>query len=292
MVKSWLVQDQTVLGKDYSNLLIADSLLKTIWFINAPCYGNEALASPKANELTIPEQTATGKGKSNPFMAAKDVDEDGKCLKIRSRCVKVFGYILQELKKINLKKHEVKQVQQSCLGEDCWELYIPDLVPVREPNISFMKPFGCPVTILNTLDPLGKFDGKAEEGFLVSSDDKVEDDTVDDDAFKKTVQKSASETFSPVGPSSGPSFVPFGGSFLIDVYNLPHDPLMPELEDTVKIRSTSIFGNAYDDHDLETLNIPYANQSVGAEADFNNMEPSIVVNPIPTTRVHSTHPKA
>ncbi|GJR97895.1 hypothetical protein Tco_0270069 [Tanacetum coccineum] len=47
--KSWLVQDQTVLGKDYSNLLIADSLLKTIWFINAPCYGNEALASPKAN---------------------------------------------------------------------------------------------------------------------------------------------------------------------------------------------------------------------------------------------------
>ncbi|GJX66084.1 hypothetical protein Tco_0300427 [Tanacetum coccineum] len=51
MVKSWLVQDQTVLGKDYSNLLIADSLLKTIWFINAPCYGNEALASPKANGI-------------------------------------------------------------------------------------------------------------------------------------------------------------------------------------------------------------------------------------------------
>nr|GEV81925.1 hypothetical protein [Tanacetum cinerariifolium] len=31
----------------------------------------------------------------------------------------------------------------------------------------FMRPFGCPVTILNTLDPLGKFDGKADEGFLV-----------------------------------------------------------------------------------------------------------------------------
>ncbi|GJR80327.1 putative reverse transcriptase domain-containing protein [Tanacetum coccineum] len=51
LVKSWLVQDQTVLGKDYSNMLIADSLLKTIWFINAPCYGNEALASPKANSI-------------------------------------------------------------------------------------------------------------------------------------------------------------------------------------------------------------------------------------------------
>nr|GFA06874.1 retrovirus-related Pol polyprotein from transposon TNT 1-94 [Tanacetum cinerariifolium] len=30
-----------------------------------------------------------------------------------------------------------------------------------------MRPFGCPVTILNTLDHLGKFDGKADEGFLV-----------------------------------------------------------------------------------------------------------------------------
>ncbi|GJX74547.1 hypothetical protein Tco_0313142 [Tanacetum coccineum] len=30
-----------------------------------------------------------------------------------------------------------------------------------------MGPFGCPVTILNTIDPLGKFDRKAEEGFLV-----------------------------------------------------------------------------------------------------------------------------
>ncbi|GJZ71193.1 ribonuclease H-like domain-containing protein [Tanacetum coccineum] len=28
-------------------------------------------------------------------------------------------------------------------------------------------PFGCPVTILNTLDHLGKFDGKADEGFFV-----------------------------------------------------------------------------------------------------------------------------
>ncbi|GJY64600.1 retrovirus-related pol polyprotein from transposon TNT 1-94 [Tanacetum coccineum] len=103
---------------------------------------------------------------------------------------------------------------------------------------------------------------------------------------------SASRTFSPVGPSSGSSFIPFGGSFPIDVSNLPPDPLMPELEDTAEIRSTGIFGNAYDDHDLETLNTPYADQSVGAEADFNNMEPSTVVSPIPTTRVHSIHPKA
>nr|GEU40710.1 putative ribonuclease H-like domain-containing protein [Tanacetum cinerariifolium] len=30
-----------------------------------------------------------------------------------------------------------------------------------------MRPFGCHVTILNTLDSLGKFDGKVDEGFLV-----------------------------------------------------------------------------------------------------------------------------
>nr|GFA63780.1 retrotransposon protein, putative, unclassified [Tanacetum cinerariifolium] len=35
------------------------------------------------------------------------------------------------------------------------------------PSVGFMRPFGCPVTILNTLDPLGKFQGKVDEGFLV-----------------------------------------------------------------------------------------------------------------------------
>nr|GEV48922.1 ribonuclease H-like domain-containing protein [Tanacetum cinerariifolium] len=35
------------------------------------------------------------------------------------------------------------------------------------PSIGFMRPFGCPVSIFNTLDSLGKFKGKADEGFLV-----------------------------------------------------------------------------------------------------------------------------
>ncbi|GKD93856.1 putative ribonuclease H-like domain-containing protein, partial [Tanacetum coccineum] len=48
---------------------------------------------------------------------------------------------------------------------------------------------------------------------------------------------------------------------------------------------------AYDDDDLDTCNSPYADQVVGAEADFNNMEPSTIVSPIPTTRVHYIYPK-
>nr|GEX88075.1 retrovirus-related Pol polyprotein from transposon TNT 1-94 [Tanacetum cinerariifolium] len=41
------------------------------------------------------------------------------------------------------------------------------LLICRSPNLDFMRPFGCSVTILNTLDHLGKFEGKADEGFLV-----------------------------------------------------------------------------------------------------------------------------
>nr|GEU50180.1 ribonuclease H-like domain-containing protein [Tanacetum cinerariifolium] len=42
-----------------------------------------------------------------------------------------------------------------------------ELLHGRTPSIGFMRPFGYPVTILNTLDPLGKFKGKVDEGFLV-----------------------------------------------------------------------------------------------------------------------------
>nr|GEV08067.1 ribonuclease H-like domain-containing protein [Tanacetum cinerariifolium] len=42
-----------------------------------------------------------------------------------------------------------------------------ELLHGRLPSIGFMKPFGCLVTILNTLDPLGKFQRKVDEGFLV-----------------------------------------------------------------------------------------------------------------------------
>ncbi|GKC69487.1 ribonuclease H-like domain-containing protein [Tanacetum coccineum] len=37
----------------------------------------------------------------------------------------------------------------------------------RTPALSFMRPFGCHVTILNTLDYLDKFDKKSDEGFFI-----------------------------------------------------------------------------------------------------------------------------
>ncbi|GKA78928.1 putative ribonuclease H-like domain-containing protein [Tanacetum coccineum] len=331
-----------------------------------------------------------------------------------------------------------------------------ELIIGRPPRISFMRPFGCPVTILNTLDPLGKFDRKAKEGFLVgysmnikafrvfnsetrkveenmhvnflenkpnvagqgpkwlfdidsltnsmnyqpvtsgnqtnknagpqetngdtglkndstqqyivfplwssisssykSSDEKHGVDPADDAAGQKNVQvpanendqalknvlvkmmnqekeaseqsdaskdykavsnrlllrrktteanstnsfntvstpvntASASRTFGDAGPLSGPSFVSFDGSLPVDVKDYPDDPLMSALEDTAELQSTGIFNSAYDD-DVDFYNYPFDDQGMGAEADFNNLEPSIVVSPIPTTRVHSIYPKS
>ncbi|GJT75196.1 ribonuclease H-like domain-containing protein [Tanacetum coccineum] len=60
----------------------------------------------------------------------------------------------------------------------------------RKPALNFMRPFGCPVTILNTLDHVGKFDGKSDNGFFVgysinSKAFRSSKDEIADDAGKK-----------------------------------------------------------------------------------------------------------
>ncbi|KAI3665306.1 hypothetical protein L6452_43930 [Arctium lappa] len=49
----------------------------------------------------------------------------------------------------------------------------------KKPFIGFFKPFGCPCTILNTKTHLGKFDSKAEDGFLVGYSSQNKKDTSD-----------------------------------------------------------------------------------------------------------------
>ncbi|GJV73189.1 putative ribonuclease H-like domain-containing protein [Tanacetum coccineum] len=44
-----------------------------------------------------------------------------------------------------------------------------ELLTGKTPIISYIRPFGCHVTILNTIDHLGKFAGKSDEGFLVGA---------------------------------------------------------------------------------------------------------------------------
>nr|GEW46896.1 retrovirus-related Pol polyprotein from transposon TNT 1-94 [Tanacetum cinerariifolium] len=80
----------------------------------------------------------------------------------------------------------------------------------------------------------------------------------------------AGNTFSVAGPSNAASSPTHGKSSFVDASQLPDDPDMPELEDVTY----------FDDED-----------NVGVEADFNNLETSITVSPIPTTRVHKDHPE-
>nr|GFD37273.1 hypothetical protein [Tanacetum cinerariifolium] len=97
---------------------------------------------------------------------------------------------------------------------------------------------------------------------------------------------STSRTFSAGGPSSPypDAFIPANTLLHVD----QDDSQIPNLEETTKLQSTSIFNSAYDD-DFDKFDSPV--QSVGAEADFNNMESSTIISPVPTHRVNLDHPK-
>nr|GEW35673.1 hypothetical protein [Tanacetum cinerariifolium] len=221
---------------------------------------------------------------------------------------------------------------------------LPILFWAKTPSIGFMRPFGCPVTILNTLDPLGKFDGKANEGFLVGysginlilAQNSDVNDAFTDKENKSEVYVSPSSSDKPkkhdekakreakgkslvalstgvrnlsdefeeffvnntnrvnaasalviaVGPNStnstnsfsvaGPSNTAVSPNFeigekysFVDPSQYLDDPNMPALEDII-----------YSDDD----------EDVGTEADFSNLETSITVSPILTTRVYKDHP--
>ncbi|GJR95990.1 putative ribonuclease H-like domain-containing protein [Tanacetum coccineum] len=82
------------------------------------------------------------------------------------------------------------------------------------------------------------------------------------------------------------SFVYLGGKIPIDASTLPNvdlpiDPNMPDLEDASDtLPNDGIFNGSYDD-----------DEDVGAVTDFNNMDNTIAVSPIPTLRIHKDHPK-
>nr|GEX64417.1 putative ribonuclease H-like domain-containing protein [Tanacetum cinerariifolium] len=79
----------------------------------------------------------------------------------------------------------------------------------------------------------------------------------------------STNTFNAAGPSNTAVSPTYGKSSFTNASQLPDDPDMPKLEDI----------SYSDDEDV-----------VGAEADFNNLEYSISVSPIPTTRIHKDHP--
>ncbi|GJT27908.1 uncharacterized mitochondrial protein-like protein [Tanacetum coccineum] len=131
----------------------------------------------------------------------------------------------------------------------------------RTPTLSFMRPFGCPVTILNTIDHLGKFDGKADEdpksshddGSKPSSDDgkKVDEDPRKESECNDQEKEDNVNNTNNVNVAGTNEVNAVGGKTSIE---LPYDPNMPALEDD------SIFDFTRDDEDD------------GIVADMNNLD--------------------
>nr|GEV58009.1 retrovirus-related Pol polyprotein from transposon TNT 1-94 [Tanacetum cinerariifolium] len=202
-----------------------------------------------------------------------------------------------------------------------------ELLIGRSPNIDFMKPFGCLVTILNTLDHLGKFEGKVDEGFLVGysvnrsglewlfdidsltksmnyepfiAGNQTNNDAgieINDNAGQAGQKKASNHEYIllPFMPSNSLLSSKRTDSSTQDVNTVG---LSINTANT-NINTDSLNINIVGSNDpsmpsLEETSIfddVYADREVGAEADTNNLELSRVVSPIPTTRVHKDHPK-
>nr|GEX56048.1 reverse transcriptase domain-containing protein [Tanacetum cinerariifolium] len=185
----------------------------------------------------------------------------------------------------------------------------------RSPSIGFMRPFGCLVTILNTLDPLGKFDGKADEGFLVGY-------CINSKAFRVFTSRTriAQETLHINFLENQTNVVGSRPKWLFDIDTLTQSMnYQPVVTGNQTNHSAGIKENLDADVDAafdvkENENEVHVSPSssdkpkkhdkkakreakgkndkedVGAEADFSNLETNISVGPIPTTRVHKDHP--
>ncbi|GJY74156.1 putative ribonuclease H-like domain-containing protein [Tanacetum coccineum] len=98
------------------------------------------------------------------------------------------------------------------------------------------------------------------------------------------ISSSSSSSSSDSANADDSSFVYLGGkipnySSTIPNVDLPIDPNMPDLEDASDtLPNDGIFNGAYDD-----------DKDVGAVANFNNIDNTIAVSPIPTLRIHKNH---
>nr|GEV13251.1 retrovirus-related Pol polyprotein from transposon TNT 1-94 [Tanacetum cinerariifolium] len=195
----------------------------------------------------------------------------------------------------------------------------------RSPSTGFMRPFGCYVTILNTLNPLEKFDGKADEGFLVGySVNRIGPKWLFD---INTLTKSMN--YQPVVTGNQPNDnacikenlvvskvrkkIVSAQQYVLLPLCAPVNAAEPNsTNSTYSLNTASPSVNAVslnfgiakkssfmdpskylDDLDMPELeDIVYSDdeEDVGAEANLSNLETNIHVSLILTTRVHKDHP--
>ncbi|GJX81696.1 ribonuclease H-like domain-containing protein [Tanacetum coccineum] len=99
--------------------------------------------------------------KFNLFSVSQMCDKKNSVLFTDTECI-----VLSPDFKLTDESHVLLKVSRK---DNMYNVDLKNVVPQggRKPALSFMRPFGYPVTILNTIDHLGKFDGKANEGFFV-----------------------------------------------------------------------------------------------------------------------------
>ncbi|GJY42633.1 retrovirus-related pol polyprotein from transposon TNT 1-94 [Tanacetum coccineum] len=193
--------------------------------------------------------------------------------------------------------------------------------------LGFMRPFRCPVTILNTIDHLSKFDGKADKGFFVGY-------SINSKAFRvfnsrtRIVEENLHVQFSENTPNIAGSTkacddagkarmetIPGEDYIMLPLWTAnppfsqsskssPDAGFKPSSDDdtnNVNAASTNEVNAVGGKTSIELLDDPnmpaledivYSDddEDVGAEADMNNLDAFMPVSPIPTTRVHKDHP--
>ncbi|GJU88246.1 putative ribonuclease H-like domain-containing protein [Tanacetum coccineum] len=95
--------------------------------------------------------------KFNLFSVLQMCDKKNSILFTDTECV-----VLSPDFKLTDKSHVLLKVPRK---DNMYNVDLKNVVPKLA--LSFMRPFGCPVTILNTIDHLGKVDRKADEGFFI-----------------------------------------------------------------------------------------------------------------------------
>ncbi|GJY73815.1 putative ribonuclease H-like domain-containing protein [Tanacetum coccineum] len=194
----------------------------------------------------------------------------------------------------------------------------------REPALSFMRPFGCPVTILKTIDHLGSgpnwlFDIDALTKSM-NYKPVVAGNQSNGNAGTKACDDAGKARMETDSPDAG--FKPSGEEEKKDAKDLGKDSEIPSIEEPrinqekdASVNSTNnintvsptvnaasiednvvdeniVYGCADDPNIPELEDIVYSDddEDVGAEADMNNLDAFMPVSPIPTTRIHKDHP--
>nr|GEV80976.1 hypothetical protein [Tanacetum cinerariifolium] len=154
----------------------------------------------------------------------------------------------------------------------------------RTPFIGFLKPFGCHVMIPNTLDNLGKFDAKGDEGYFISGNSNPTATSTNlpaDQMETLTVETPIPTVSSPVPTAClDDSPQPLSDTRLISKRVTSQD-------DTPSLDNILTLSNRFEDILGVTTNTGDTN---GVEADLSNMENNISASPTPTFRIHKDHP--